>query len=43
MHSLITGGAGFVGSHLTEYLLQKDEKVTIVDNLSRASLIMSNT
>ncbi|PJA28456.1 MAG: nucleoside-diphosphate sugar epimerase [candidate division Zixibacteria bacterium CG_4_9_14_3_um_filter_46_8] len=34
MHSLITGGAGFVGSHLTEYLLQKDEKVTIVDNLS---------
>ena len=31
---LITGGAGFIGSHLAEYLLQRGESVTIIDNLS---------
>ena len=34
MHYLITGGAGFIGSHLTEYLLSLKHRVTIVDNLS---------
>ncbi len=34
MNSLITGGAGFIGSHLAEFLLSKGEEVTIVDNLS---------
>jgi len=32
---LITGGAGFVGSNLTEYYLSKEYRVTIFDNLSR--------
>ena len=32
--ALITGGAGFIGSHLSEYLLAHDYDVTIVDNLS---------
>ena len=34
MHALITGGAGFIGSHLAEVLLQRGDKVTILDNLS---------
>jgi UDP-glucose 4-epimerase len=31
---LITGGAGFVGSHLAEALLEAGQQVTIIDNLS---------
>ena len=31
---LITGGAGFVGSHLAEMLLHRGDQVTIIDNLS---------
>jgi UDP-glucuronate decarboxylase len=30
---LVTGGAGFLGSHLCEYLLEKNERVICVDNL----------
>ncbi|RJR29522.1 SDR family NAD(P)-dependent oxidoreductase [Candidatus Microgenomates bacterium] len=30
---LITGGAGFIGSHLTDYLIDKNYQVTILDNL----------
>jgi len=31
---LITGGAGFIGSHLTNRLISEDHRVTILDNLS---------
>ena len=31
---LITGGAGFIGSNLALYLLQKGYEVTVLDNLS---------
>ena len=34
MHALITGGAGFIGSHLAETLLAQDHTVTAIDNLS---------
>ena len=38
MRYLITGGAGFIGSHLAERLLQKNEKVVLLDNLSTGSM-----
>lgn len=34
MHILVTGGAGFIGSHLVEYLMSKDHSVHVVDDLS---------
>ena len=36
MKTLITGGAGFIGSHLAQYLLSKDQQVVILDDFSGA-------
>ncbi len=38
MKVLITGGAGFIGSHLAEMLLEQGAEVSIIDNLSTGKL-----
>lgn len=38
MRYLITGGAGFIGSHLAEHLLDQGEEVWVVDDLSTGSI-----
>ncbi len=38
MRFLITGGAGFIGSHLAEHLLLRGDTVVLLDNLSTGSM-----
>ena len=38
MHALITGGAGFIGSHLADALLAEGHQVSILDNLSTGAM-----
>lgn len=38
MRYLITGGAGFIGSHLAERLLDRGDQVVLLDNLSTGSV-----
>ena len=37
MRAFITGGAGFIGSHLADALIARGDSVTILDNLSTGS------
>jgi dTDP-glucose 4,6-dehydratase len=36
--AIVTGGAGFLGSHLCEYLLERGDRVICVDNLETSTL-----
>ena len=38
MHYLITGGAGFIGSHLADSLIARGHQVSIIDDLSTGSI-----
>lgn len=38
MHILLTGGAGFIGTHLTQLLLDRGDHVSVLDNLSTGSM-----
>jgi CDP-paratose 2-epimerase len=39
---LITGGAGFIGSHVAEYYAKKGDEVIVLDNFSRAEVLGKN-
>ena len=38
MKVLVTGGAGFIGSHIVEYLVQRGDDVTVLDNLNNGKM-----
>jgi len=38
MKALVTGGAGFIGSHLAEALCRRGVQVVVLDNLSLGNL-----
>ena len=38
MKFVVTGGAGFIGSHLSKFLVDNNHEVMIIDNLERGSL-----
>ena len=39
MRFLVTGGAGYIGSHMVKFLLSKNHEVTIYDNLSTGKYV----
>ena len=42
MNVLVTGGAGFIGSHVVDALVNRGDRVTIVDNLSTGARVNLN-
>ena len=39
MKALVTGGCGFIGSHIVDRLIKEDFEVTVIDNLSTGRLL----
>ena len=38
MRTLVTGGAGYIGSHLVDRLVHLNHEVTVIDDLSTGNL-----
>jgi len=38
MKFVVTGGAGFIGSHITKFLIKNNHEVIVIDDLSRGSI-----
>ena len=43
MKYLLTGGAGFIGSYLSEFLIERGDSVTVIDNLSTGKNRLNNS
>ena len=43
MKYLLTGGSGFIGSHLSESLTERGDSVTVIDNLSTGKNYLDNS
>ena len=38
MRVLVTGGAGFIGSHLVDFLMKRGDEVVVYDNLTSGNI-----